>query len=510
LIFPKPDGPASFTAPWFRYLFQQLTLPEGTPVLWAGHLALKTNEFFRPELVHLLVLEPKGNWKTTWEGALGLHHMLTVPAPRAYCGAADKEQCDELYSFTAHFADDEPSLIVRPSTREIRTANQRGGVLKVLASDDSKQGGKKQGKNLTLGLADELHAWENDNLFVDLRSGGFKRREAAKMAGDPLWWTLGKMATITTAGWDQEGVLGQLRARCLRFDQEGGTVERGLRVLDDGSVEPHPDGRLTIARSASGGTVMLEFACNDNDDIDDMAVVKLANPAPTITVQSLQDAKESLNPWHFARYRANRWTLTYESWLPVKSWEALEEPGAVLLEGAPTVAALDMARYRDAAAFVLIQTREDGKKVVEALIERPGGPDNPVSYDTVKGWIREAHERYNLTAVGYDPKYLDQAAEELADEGIAMEQFPQSNQRMCPAWADLRREILEGAFVHDGDPLLTSHMYAGVIREIGADAFKVEKDKANSPDMDAAEALAMANALSKYEALPEQTIEVFG
>jgi hypothetical protein len=43
-------------------------------------------------------------------------------------------------------------------------------------------------------------------------------------------------------------------------------------------------------------------------------------------------------------------------------------------------------------------------------------------------------------------------------------------------------------------------MYAGVIREIGADAFKVEKAKASAPDMDAAEALAMANALSHYEA----------
>jgi phage terminase large subunit-like protein len=45
----------------------------------------------------------------------------------------------------------------------------------VLASDDSKQGGKKQGLNPTLALIDELHAHENDNLYVDMRSGLFKR-----------------------------------------------------------------------------------------------------------------------------------------------------------------------------------------------------------------------------------------------------------------------------------------------------------------------------------------------
>jgi hypothetical protein len=208
LTFPKPAGPPQFTAPWFRWFFTQLVLPEGAPVQWAGHLLLMTEEFFKPELVHLLCILPKGNWKTVWEAALADWHLLTVRAPRVYAGAADKEQAKELYQFAATFAECRPwiadKLVVRESTLEIRSRVQRG-LMKILASDDSKQGGKKQGKNTTLGELDEEHAHENDNLKVDLTSGGFKRREAAKMAGNPLWHTIGKDVSITTAGHDPTG-----------------------------------------------------------------------------------------------------------------------------------------------------------------------------------------------------------------------------------------------------------------------------------------------------------------
>lgn len=260
-------------------------------------------------------------------------------------------------------------------------------------------------------------------------------------------------------------------------------------------VEPHPDGRLTIARI--GKNVMLEWACLPDEDHFNPETAKKANPASWVTIESLQDAIDApgITPWDYLRYRCNVWTTTYESWIPSGSWEVLAEPNAALLPDTPTVGALDMGRYRDAAAFVLIQKREDGKKVVEALIQPSGGPDKPVPYELVKDWIRQAHATYNLTALGYDPRWADQLAEELANEGIAMEKFPPSNERMCPAWAELRKDILEGAFVHDGDPLLRSHMYAGSIREIGSDQFKVEKAKASGPDMDAAEALAVANVL---------------
>ena len=555
LKFPRPAGEPTFTAPWFKWFLPLLTLPEGHPMRWEGHLLLMTEEFFKPELEHLLVLVPKGNMKTTWEGALAVWHLLTVPAPRAFCGAADKGQAKELFDFAAHFVDSEPDiqrwrwggsrgLVTKASTLEIRTnATPHRSALRVLAQDDSRIGGKKQGINSTLSLGDELHAWANRNLYTDLRSGGFKRREAARLAGDPLWHALGKMATITTETHDDGSVLAEELTKFLGDPKRGvapmGTVESGLRVLADGSTEPHPDGRLTVARYDDGANVLLRWACREDDDTSDDEVVKFANPASVASVASIRSARSSLTPNEFLRYRCNIRAIGSESWLPPEAWPALRDPdvppttvhrtwegatwtgevdenGNAILDptedfqafidslyepGTPIVAALDMARYRDTAAVTVVARRDDGKRIPRAIVWRTGGYANPIRYEWPKVAILALYRTYDLLAVGFDPKYADQLATELLDNhGVPMEQFGQSNEKIGPADTELRKEILAGEFAHDGDPILTAHVQAAASIDIGPAVLKTVQQKvANPPPIDACKALSMANALEKLE-----------
>lgn len=509
---------------------------------WEGHTLLMTDEYFKPELVHLLVVIPKNNQKTTWEAALADFHLLTVPAPRYYAGAADLEQAKELYGFASHFVNSEPELqeylLVRESTREIRRRDGTGHF-KTLASDDSRQGGKKQGKNMTGGGLDELHAHENDNLFTDFRSAGFKRRDAAKVeyerTGDPayeLWHSLGKLATITTAGWDMDSALGRLLVDFLGDPKAGiapkGTVQSGLRVLPDGSVESHPDGRLTIARFGEGRNVLLMWAAREDDDISDPAVVKLCNPASTVTVESIADARDSLTPWAYARYRANRWTLAYESWIPAGSWDALYSAAVPKVEhrywndatnaelmayvdslypaGVEVIGFIDMARYRDCAAITLIGPGPSGRLLPRTIAWR-GSQNSPVPYGPVYAAARRLNETYALRCLALDMKYLDEMYSTLDGEGLPVENFPQSNERMAPAAGDLRQAILvEKAFEHDGDPILSAHIMAAVAKDVGTDAFKLVKSKANGPPIDAAVALAGARALCNTSDDPEPLV----
>lgn len=533
--FPRPEGKPAFTAPWFKWFAPKLTLPEGTPFRLEGHTLLMTNEFFEPELVHLLVIIPKNNQKTTWEAALAVWHMLTVKAPRAYCGAADKEQASELYKFATAFVRAEPELEARlhlkPSTKEIRLDGNEEDQFKVLASDDSKGGGKKQGKNMTLGLIDELHAHANSNLFTDFRSQGFKRRVAAKVAGLATWWQVGKLATITTAGWDQESTLWAELVKFLGDPKHGkvpmGTVQKNMRVLDDGSVVHDPiRGRLTIARYGNGRNVLLMWASDKDDDPTDFAVVKWANPASTATEDSLEDAHESLDPWTYERYRMNRWTLAFASWIPANAWENLYHPDVPVVEhrtwegatdeeldayvdslfpeGTVVNGALDMARYRDTAALVLIGDGPEGLRTPRAVIWKSGGPDHPIPYGPVYRAVRRTCDRYDVTACGLDEKYLDEMFETLDGEGLPVEGFPQSNERMCPAAANLRQAIvIDKRFAHDGDPYLAAHIMAAVARDVGDNAFKLEKSKTNGPPVDACVALAMAHDLDLLAPPPE-------
>lgn len=547
--FPKPDGRPTFTLAWFLWFFPHLTLPEGYPVRWEGHLLLMTYEFFKPELQHLLVIIGKGNMKTVWEAGLADWHLVTVKAPRVYSGAENLEQAKELFSFADHFATSIPTLArklaVKAATLEIRL---RGGTvhdrLKVLAGDDSKEGGKKQGKNPTLSLADEPHAYENDNLWTDLKSGLFKRRQSARIAKDILWWIIGKSASISTAGHDKNGPLGRELAKFLGDPKRGiaplGTVETGLRVLDDGSVEKHPDGRLTICRSPNGSSVALIWACDEDDDITDMRVVKFANPASLKTPDMLQDAFDQLTLSQFKRYHACQWTEGYESWIPEKAWPGLQSPdvprlvsqtwegetwtgltdenfNAVLEDDGDMLAvnpkfrayieslyppktkivgALDMARYRDSAAIVVIAW-VNGRKVPRLISWRTGGHDNPIRYEWPEVAILLLNRTYDLRAFAADPKYSDQMSERLKARGVPMEDFPQSNERMGQADTELRRSILAGDFAHDGDPILTAHVQAGRKVELKDKLIVVKKQEtAQAPPIDGEKALSMANAIS--------------
>ena len=488
----------------FIRFYELLPQPhDGQPVRLEGFQRLIVREIFSDGRVELLVLIPKGQAKTTLMAALSIYHLLITRNANCYVGAADKIQADELYRFAAHFVDSEPELqqhlIVRRSTKEVRSRRDQG-FLKVLASDDSKQGGKRQGFNPTLALLDELHAHENDKLYTDMRSGLFKRH--------------GLLVTITTAGWDLEGVLGRLRASFLEADQNGGSVERFQVATDDGSYHRSPLGRLTVARK-SHRTVMLEWALTKDDDWLDFEVVKLANPASWVTVDSLVDAAESLRPNVFKRYRCNLWTLAYESWLPEGAWDALYGPAVPVVEhrlwngasnaeldayiaslypkGSQIVGAVDMARYRDCAAVTTVGPSPSGLVLPRTTVWRSGGPDNPIPYEPVYRVARQLDVCYSLLALGLDQKYLDEMYDTLDGEGLPVESYPQSNERLCPADANLRNAILtDKSMEHDGDPILAAHVHAAIAGEVGAVGFKLSKSKSNGPPIDAARALSMA------------------
>lgn len=494
----------------FCRFYELLPQPhDGKPAKLEGFQRLIIREIFATGRVELLVLIPKGQAKTTLMAALAIYHLLITRNANCYIGAADKIQADEMYRFAAHFVDSEPELAahlkVLRGTRQILSRRDQGFLL-VLASDDSKQGGKRQGFNPTLALLDELHAHENANLYDDMRSGLFKRH--------------GLLVTITTAGWDLEGVLGKLRQSFLECDQTGGSVERFQIATDDGGYRGDPRGRLTVARK-SRRSAMLEWALTKDDDWEDFEVAKLGNPASWVTIDSLIDAHESLRPNVYKRYRCNLWTLAFESWLPEGAWEALLGRSVPTVEhrlwngapnglldayvaslypaGAQVAAAIDMARYRDCAAVTTIGPSPNGLLLPRTVVWRSGGPDNPIPYEPVYRVARQLCAGYATQAIGLDQKYLDEMYATLEGEGLPVESYPQSNERLCPADAKLRQAILtDKSLEHDGDPILAAHVDAAVAKEIGTstEAFRLEKSKSNGPPIDAARALSMAHDLA--------------
>lgn len=491
---------------WCVWFLSQLTLVEGGPLVLEPFQLLVLREFFVTGRVELLVLLPKGNGKTLLFAGVAVFHLLTVSNAQAFVGAADREQADQLFQFAQHFAEggDSPKwvqsrLIVRAATREIRVKGSLG-KLKVLASDSSQSGGKRHSFNPTLALIDELHAHDKPHLYTAMRSAVFKRR--------------GLIVVISTAGHDELGVLGQMRSGYHALDTQGGTVEAGLAFDPDGSIVRGTDGRLTLARTPvdpehgapEGRGLMLEWACRGiddpqgADDLECMETVKLANPASFVTVSSLRDLREApgVSPWDFARYRANVWTLGAISWLPDGLVGERMDPEAALdPEGGPVFVFVDMGRYSDSAAVVCVQDQPGGPLAEPVFYRESGGHDDPIPYPDVRAAIRAACETFPVHSVGYDPKYLDETATILREEGLPMAEFPQSPERMGAAWRDLREDLVGArlrltpgvAGVHYG-----RHLVAGKLVELGEDLFKVVKPSPQRK-IDLAAATAGANRL---------------
>lgn len=474
---------------WFLWFAELLTLPVDDVEYTGPPRPLRLEPFQRFILKmaftsgrrELLVLLPKGNGKTLLFAALAVFHLLVTRNAECFIGAADTEQAKTMFRFASHFVESEPEigklLLLRPSTKEIRSRRDQG-FIHVLASDSSKGGGKRHSYNPTLALIDELHAHDNDSLYTALRSATFKRG--------------GLVITISTAGHDEENSpLGIKRAQVFSYEHQGGTVRRGLVITENGKAVKRKNGRLTIVESRSGNTAMLEWACTVKDDLDDMEVVKLANPASFVTIAGLEDGQETLTPSTFARYRGNVWSQAEDAVIKEPIWDGLND-GSTIPPKAPVWVIVDFARKADSTAVLQLWRDPERRKVVPkghvwARRQEKAGRPQPaahtlVSEPTIRQSVVREHIRkirddgHEVLGVIFDPHLFD--PEELSDEGFLMIEFPQRNERMAPASKIFYETVNAGGIAHDGDPVMRSHVTsAGAKDVLGGDGWRFSKSR---------------------------------
>jgi len=392
----------------------------------------------------LLVLIPRGNGKTSLFAALALFHLLSVEAPAIYCAAAGREQARLLFESARAMAASRPELErrVTPRYNELRV---KGGFLRALSSDAP----RAHGLQPTLALVDELHAHHSPDLYVALRTALGKRAGA-------------QLATFSTAGYDHGSTLGRLREAALALP----SVER--------------EGALTTARSDN--FAMLEWACSADDDLSDPAAVKRANPASFVSESFLaeQMAAPGLHPLDFARYHANVWTDSADSWLPPGAWAACAAEYEIEA-GEPVWLGVDVGGERSASAVACVT---EDLRVGAAIFY------GDAAVLEVLAKVRELAGTLDVREVAFDPWRFGQAALELEAEGLPVVAFPQSNVRMVPASELLYAAVKEGRLKQPGDPELNRHMAAVVARQTERGP-RLDKSKSRH-QIDGAVALAMA------------------
>ena len=402
----------------------------------------------------LLVLIPRGNGKTTLMAAAGLFHALTTPDPAVYVAAASRDQARLTFEIARKMAARHPELDKRvtPRWNELRIGE---GFLRVLSSDAP----RAHGLAPTLALVDEIHAHKSDDLYVALKTALGKRDGA-------------QLATISTAGHKLDSTLGRLRGKAL-------ALPNAQRV-----------GTLTTASDPGSGFSMLEWAAQIDDDLEDAATVKAANPASFVTEAFLaeQMASPGLHPSEFARWHANVWTATEHAWLPIGAWQD-RAANYTIEKGEPVWVGVDIGGSR--AASAVVWATEDLR--VGASIYN--GDDSVLDVVTR---IRQLADEFTVREIVYDPWRFQAPALDLERDGLPVVKFPQSNERMVPATERLYAAIVEGRLSHPGDPELDAHLAACVAKDTPR-GLRIDKLKSRD-QIDAAVALAMA--VERAEAKP--------
>jgi len=367
---------------------------------------------------------PRKQGKSLMGSALAVYSMVAGEAgSEIYAVASDKDQARIIFGEAKQQILSSP--VLSAEARVLRDAIEMprfGSVFRVLSSDFRGQAGL----NPSLVLFDELWAQKSSDLFEQMVQGSGNRLE-------PL------IVSITTAGYDLDTLAGQMY-------QYGKRVAAG--EVDD----------------ASFGFWWWEA---DSDcKIDDPRQWRKANPNIAEGLMSEEDLQTAVkasfegSEMSVRRWRLNQWVRSQESWLPVGAWEQCRSD-LDLDTDLPVWVGIDMALKHDSIAVVIAQP-QDEKIVVRSKIWQP--KDEGVDVADVEHYLRQLHQTYDVREFAFDPAYFQRSAEQLADEGLRMVEFPQNGQRMIPACGQAYELIVAGKVAHDGSPTFTDQVLSAAQR----------------------------------------------
>lgn len=449
---------------------------------FCGRMVLDNGEGWRPEPFQVAVLDalcrgvdvvwleiPEGNGKTSFTAGLLLAHMFLTEAADCPAAAASRDQTGTLLRQATGIVRRSPGFEKRfrclEGYKRIECP-EAGGRFQVFAAD----AGTGDGVIPTLAVLEELHRHPSLELYRTWRGKLLKRD--------------GQILIISTAGApDSEYELA--KAQAIEECDDRGTVTR--------------DGSLLVGRMP--GFEIRVHAVPAGADLDDLDVVKSANPLSAITVAKLAE-KRADPTWsrdHWARFTCGRPTREASSAVSEVEWDALERE--VIPEGVEVAVGCDFGWKHDTTALVPFWMPEPGRRVLgvpEVLVPpRDGTSLDP--RDVRDAFVR-IHERTPISLVAMDPQAGgEQFAEWLekppgtdvdgspsyaweAGHGLGVSVVTISswsnvvNARIYAAWMEAVRT---GVLRHPGDRTLTRHVLNAVAKPLGEGRYRFDRPRSS-------------------------------
>lgn len=395
---------------------------------------------------------PRWQGKSEITALLHLYHMFGEPiyGGEQYAFATTKQQAAIIFDTAKRMINADRTL--RSATRVYRNVIEvveTGCIFRALPFDAD----TSQGFHPSFASGDEVHVMRNMEMIESMVTGMVAREE-------------GLFIAITTEAAKGGGTLDQLRALWAK-DPAAYIYWQGAGPKDD----PH-----------------------------DPKTWRKANPASWITIDMLKSQYRALPMPVFERLHLNRLPALGmgSRAFNAKAWDMCAD-APVFDPDLPCIVGVDAAPRRDKTAVVIDQRGTDGIHNVKAWTFEADPEAGLLDFDELKAVLHGLCNEFNVARIVVDPAHLFAIMDQLAKDGLPVEDFPQSASRMIPASLNLYDLVQLGRIRHGGDPTLTKHVLNAGAKEIPPNGWRMTKVSATE-HIDAAVALAMAAHIAEQEA----------
>lgn len=435
-----------FTLPHFRKWASSVILDTGKP--WKL-------ELFQERYIEDLFAGFRENWlliaeantKTTTLGGIALYHCQFKRGGRVPIAASSRDQAFEMYLQMQAMVEASDALFdifrCQEGNRQIK-CDSMSSRAQIFSADDR----TGDGVIFTLALLDELHRHK------DLRLYRTWTGKAQKRGGQ-----IGGISTAGEPGSDFELTRARIRQQAKERYEEPGYV-----------------------RAASEHIVLHEYAVPEGADVEDMAMVKLANPFSGITQKSLREKRRSptMTVSHWKRFTCNIATRDIDAALTEVEW--LDQVTSIEIPtGVPIYAGLDVAWKWDTTALAPLWVRD-----FEFRLFGPGSimtpPRDASSLDPaqIEDALLVMHDRNPIHTLVMDTTRAEQLAHWAAEHlGCEVIDRSQSNAHAALDYERWMEGVRLGHIWHSGDETATRHVLNAVARPLPHEKTRFDRPRAS-------------------------------
>ncbi len=425
------NGAAPFTLPHFKAWAAELELDNGEPWIVEPFFCEFVLDYFMG-IPENWLLVPEGNSKTTSLGGFAVYLLEYRRRAGIPWAASSRDQAEIGYRQAEGFVYSSPRLKsflkCQEGYRRIKNLLD-GGRIQVFAADD----GTGDGVIPTDAFLDELHRHKSLKLY---------RTWSGK-----LWKRGAQMATISTAG--EPG---------SEFEETRQKIRKTTPVVESGPCFTH---------CRSERLVLHDWSVPEDADVEDIELVKAANPFSGVTIESLREKRNSptMTLAHWRRFSCNLPTREDASAITEAEWDMARVADGIP-DGVPRWAGLDVAWKRDTTALVPFWWRDDEYRLFDKpVILEPPRDGNSLKPKLIKEALKAEHERGPIEVLVMDTSRAEDIAawaeEELGCEVVDRQQSDSLAVMDYERWMEALRH---GWLKHTGDPGLRQHVLNAIAR----------------------------------------------